>query len=36
MHMLLKKNKASNIMYIVQELHTFLLSFNGITSKVSL
>ena len=41
MHMLVIKNTANNTMYTVQELHTFLQTFNGIafneiTSKVLL
>ena len=36
MDMLVMKNTANNIMYIVQELRTFSCSFNGITFKVSL
>ena len=36
MHMLVIKNTTNNTIYTMQELHTFLSTFNGITSKVSL
>ena len=36
MHMLAIKNTTNNAIYIMQELHTSLQTFNGITSKVSL
>ena len=41
MHMRVTKSTANNTMYIVQELHTFLqtsngIAFNEITSKVEL
>ena len=36
MHMLVIKSITNNTIHIVQELHTFLQTFNGIAFKVSL